>query len=116
MTLMLQALPARQELAGNRRKCGESPDAVVYYVRIGERIKIGWSSDLARRMQDLMPEEILAVEPGGPAVEQQRKRQFLHLRIIGERFHPGPDLLAHIAEVTRQHGPAAGSCRVERPS
>lgn len=37
---------------------------VVYYVRIGDKIKIGTTTSFKYRMVSLMPDEILATEPG----------------------------------------------------
>lgn len=72
--------------------------AVVYYVRIGDLIKIGTTVDLRTRMGAYPPgARLLAVEPGGEAVEQSRHRQFGHLHAARrEWFKPGADLLEHI--------------------
>jgi hypothetical protein len=77
---------------------------VVYYIRTGDRIKIGTTADLRKRMAALMPDEVLAAEPGAREVERERLRQFRHLRIAGERFAPGDDLTAHISAVRKEHG------------
>lgn len=71
----------------------------VYYVRMRDLIKIGYSTQLERRFRNLMVDEVLAIEPGGRELEQMRLRQFAHLRYRGERFHPGGDLIDHIAMI-----------------
>jgi hypothetical protein len=75
----------------------------IYYVRVGDRIKIGMTSQLTKRLAAYPPgSELLATEPGGEDVETERLRQFRHL--LADRkewFHPGEDLLAHIASLTR---------------
>lgn len=76
----------------------------VYYIRIGDVIKIGTTGDFRGRMASLVPDEVLAVEPGDMTVERERQRQFVHLRVKGERFRPEPDLLAHIQQVRELHG------------
>lgn len=87
--------------------CQEMPTGpVVYYFRRGRLIKIGTTVALKRRMTELMPDEVLAIEPGGEDVERSRHRQFRSLvtRPRGEYFFPGPDLLGHISQVRADHG------------
>lgn len=72
----------------------------VYYVRLSDRVKIGTSVDPVARIRAMaLPRaSLIAVEPGGIAMEQVRHQQFDHLRITGsEWFHAAPDLLDHIA-------------------
>lgn len=73
-------------------------DPVVYYLRFGDRIKIGTTTDLRSRLASLPHDEVLAVERGDRSIESQRHAQFAHLRITrrGEWFRADPDLLAHI--------------------
>ena len=80
---------------------------VVYYVRVGELIKIGTTTQaLHSRLSGLPPgKQILAIEPGGHGLERTRHLQFRHLRAqIGEWFRPDPGLWQHIAELRDQHG------------
>lgn len=76
---------------------------VVYYVRIGEHIKIGTTADLARRMGELyvQPDALLATEPGGQRVEAQRHAEFADERFNRELFEPSDRLLAHIEGLQR---------------
>lgn len=100
-------LASRQAWEGDylaaRRKLYQT-QSVVYYVRIGDTIKIGVTTNMKARMPQVMPDEILATEPGGPDLERRRHIEFSHLKVRGERFTSGADLLAHVAEVRRQHG------------
>lgn len=65
--------------------------SVIYYARLGNRVKIGTTTDLKLRMQQIRPEELLATEPGGRAVERERHGQFNALRTSGEWFmYSGP--------------------------
>lgn len=80
----------------------ESVDAVgevVYYMRIGNRVKIGTSTNLRRRLASLNPEELMAVERGGRTVEACRHRQFAGLRTNGEWFRLEGELAQHIKEI-----------------
>ena len=75
--------------------------SLVYYFRRGELIKIGTTVDPKARFASLVPDEILAIEPGGRPEEVKRHQQFAHLREgRSEYFRPGDDLLAH-AEALR---------------
>jgi hypothetical protein len=49
------------------------------------------------------PLEILAVEPGGRQVEQERHRTFAALRLRGEWFEPSEPLLTHIEGLAKIH-------------
>ncbi|WP_157253189.1 hypothetical protein [Nonomuraea typhae] len=102
-----EGLASRQAWEGDylaaRRKLYET-QSVVYYVRIGDAIKIGVTTNMKARMPQVMPDEVLATEPGDINLERQRQAQFAHLKLRGERFLPGDDLIRHIAEIKRQHG------------
>lgn len=79
-------------------------DSIVYYVRRGELIKIGTTADPITRFDRLMPDEILAFEPGDVEQETLRHRQFDHLRGHGEHFRSAPELLEHIRQIRHLHG------------
>lgn len=81
-------------------------DSIVYYVRRGALIKIGTTRHPQDRFTDLMPSEILAIEPGGYDTEAARHRQFAHLHTgYGkEHFRDAPELLGHIREVRAAYG------------
>lgn len=79
----------------------EIEGAVVYYMRVGNRVKIGWTTNLQKRVNSLMPEEVLAVEQGGSTVEMKRHEQFDHLRTAREWFRYEDPLVTHIASLPR---------------
>lgn len=88
-----------------RRLAGE---LVVYYVRLGDYVKIGYTKSLRERMRNLrvaMPEGLLAIEPGGPDVERQRHQEFATERVHARRedFRPSDRLMAHIAALAEEH-------------
>jgi hypothetical protein len=60
-------------------------------------VKIGWSQDITQRLSALWqqhgPLEILAIIPGGPAAEKAIHEWYAALRIEGEWFEPGEDLM-----------------------
>lgn len=69
---------------------------VVYYMRLGNRTKIGTSRNLRLRLATINPEDCMAYEPGDRKVEHKRHQQFSHLRVSGEWFQIGPDLVRHV--------------------
>lgn len=83
-------------------------ESVVYYVRIADHVKIGYSKNLINRLHALRVEvsDVLAIEPGGRSIEQQRHEQFGHLRIKAkwENFTPGDDLDTHIKALRDEFG------------
>ncbi|NWF25256.1 hypothetical protein HW130_03085 [Streptomyces sp. PKU-EA00015] len=80
--------------------------SIVYYVRRGDLVKIGTTSNPVARFISLMPDEIMAHEPGGHDLEMTRHRQFAADRVAkkGEYFRQSQRLLAHIAAVRELHG------------
>lgn len=90
-------------------KVGEIPDGdairprvdVVYYLRFGDRIKIGTSSNPRNRLAAIVHDELLAFEPGGRVLEQRRHAQFARHRLDqSEWFGAHEDLLRHIRTIT----------------
>lgn len=69
---------------------------VVYYMRFGDRVKIGYSANLARRLTAIPNDELLATEAGTRTVEAARHRQFRELRLTGEWFQHAEPLVSHI--------------------
>lgn len=84
------------------------PHPVVYYVRLGDHIKIGTTSNLTARLNSLYvdhdPDLLLAVEPGGRDLESQRHSEFAAERVYANRelFNPSPRLLSHITAIRRR--------------
>jgi hypothetical protein len=81
-------------------------EGFVYYVRSGGFIKIGWTSDLTKRMKGYPPDSLLlAVEPGTRQLETRRHRQFSHHRSHGREWYTmAPTLTHHIESVKAEHG------------
>lgn len=69
---------------------------VVYYMRLGNRAKIGTSRNLKLRLAAINPEDCMGYEPGTRKLETLRHSQFSHLRVSGEWFMIGPDLVRHV--------------------
>jgi hypothetical protein len=73
-----------------------SKSSVVYYMRICNRVKIGYTTNLVSRLSSINPEELLVVEPGDRAKEAMRHQEFGHLRVDGEWFRLKGSLLVHV--------------------
>jgi hypothetical protein len=80
-------------------------ESIVYYIRRGDLIKIGTTTNPKRRFESLVPDEILAWEPGGTIEEALRHRKFRRLKQgLGEYFRIEPDLLGHCKRLRKLHG------------
>lgn len=90
----------------------------VYFVRAGDKIKIGFSTDAKTRINSLQtsnPErlELLGVIDGPESHERSLHHRFRHLHVLGEWFRAEADLLDYIRVATGQPEPARP--RVSRP-
>jgi hypothetical protein len=73
---------------------------VVYYLRYGERLKIGTSSNPRQRLAAIWHDELLAFERGDRRLEQRRHEQFALERFDRtEWFRLSSRLLAHVDTV-----------------
>ncbi len=77
----------------------------VYFASSANRIKIGWSGQVATRLAQLQtgnpdPVRLLATMPGGRALERRLHERFADARLAGEWFAATPELMAYI-ELTR---------------
>ena len=89
-------------------KVGDLPDRdtvsarvdVVYYLRLGDRIKIGTSGNPRGRFASLPHDEVLAFERGNRELEQRRHAQFSSHRLANTEWFAGHDaLLRHIEQL-----------------
>lgn len=105
---MAEGPPPEFYVREDRRKKAQSALSQVYYVKIHDHVKIGYTINLKARCQGLRvdTDAVLATEPGGRALESERHRQFAAER-LGRRedFEPSRRLLAHIQDVLRENGP-----------
>lgn len=85
---------------------GDAPGGVVYYARRGQYVKIGTTMKLRPRMRDILPDELMAVEPGSYTLERQLHQRFADLRVTPslEYFHLRGEVAAHISDVRQRCG------------
>ncbi len=73
---------------------------VVYYIRFGDRIKIGTTANPRQRLARLWHDEVLAFERGDRLVEHRRHEQFAAWRLDrSEWFTPSSELEAHVRDL-----------------
>lgn len=71
--------------------------SLVYYLRFGDRVKIGYTTNLPERLKAIPHDEVLATEPGTIQDERARHIAFADLRVTGEWFRFEEPLVSHIA-------------------
>jgi len=80
----------------------------VYFAqrKHGGLIKIGWSQTVKNRLYELHAKLIGAI-PGNRATEHEIHERFAYLRVHGEWFEAGEDLLTYIRSEAQKHIPDA---------
>ena len=94
----------RQEANEDRRAEGRKQPGTIYYVRVDEKIKVGWTGGhLWGRLKAYPPHmKLLADHPGTRGDERDLHRSFAPSRASGrEWYYATPELLAHIDGVIR---------------
>lgn len=88
--------------------------SIIYFVRREGLIKIGTTTQLAKRVKAISrgscmpngmtigPVEVLATMPGDRNIEEHLHRRFAEVRFQGEWFHETPELLALVARLQRR--------------
>lgn len=91
-------------------RVGDVPDSdlppprvdVVYYLRNGDRVKIGTTSNPKQRFTAIWHEEVVAFERGDRRLERARHDQFAADRFTGsEWFRLSPALRKHLHSVAK---------------
>jgi hypothetical protein len=95
----VEAVHARVAAESAATQERRAPCEWVYFLRFGDRIKIGYTADLRERLRSVPHDEVLHVEPGGRRDERRVHAAFVHLRIRGEWYEAAPDLLAFIGDL-----------------
>lgn len=78
----------------------------VYYLRFGDRYKIGVSTCVLRRLANLPHDGLVALEPGSQELESLRHKQFAASRVPRNRewFFPSPELDSHMNMLVAHYG------------
>jgi hypothetical protein len=80
-----------------------SDGEVVYFIRAGDAVKIGRTTNLPGRLKALatasaVPLELLAAVPGGRELETQLHKRWRHLHLRGEWFRADEALVRSARE------------------
>jgi len=82
---------------------------LVYYMRRGELVKIGTTTNIGSRFTSVSPDGIMAIEPGSYDVEAARHLQFRPLWRRGEWYELKPELAEHVVQVREDFAQLVGS-------
>lgn len=87
----------------------------IYYLKVNDLVKIGFTTDIIQRMRDYPPDTpLLAVHPGTPELEREMHRIFKGSLARGrEWFTPDDYVLEHCAKVVAEYGDPK---KFERPA
>lgn len=94
-------------LAHERQVAAESLQAATADLRVGNRVKIGFSTKVTDRLRVINPEELLAFEPGSFELEKARHAEFAGLRVNGEWFKYEGSLVGHVQKLQTTMSAAA---------
>jgi len=98
-------LKREREIQAQREAHGNQP-GWIYYIRVGELVKVGYSTDVPKRMRQYPPDSVLlAVHPGTPGLEVQLHRDFTASRARGREWYwPDTQINEHVTKVLDQFG------------
>jgi hypothetical protein len=97
--MVADLVPKTVEPAARARPMYSSTSGLVYFLRFGDLIKIGFTTNLRQRLSSIPHDEVLATVPGTMRDEKHFHQRFAHLRHAREWFRPGDDLLAYIESI-----------------
>jgi T5orf172 domain len=101
--------PARALLPDTRPTPRRDPETGwVYFIRKGDRVKIGWTDYPDGRFKQLQPDEVLAVVHGNRATERMAHAAFATLRIEGEWFRAEPSLVDYARHIGASYARSTG--------
>ena len=88
----------------------------VYFLLWNGQIKIGYTTNIERRLREYPPgSTLLALHPGTPRVEQSYHQRFGKHRIGGREWYITTDDITRFCdEVTEEYGPPPASLKVGR--
>lgn len=89
-----------------QRRIRQQTPGWVYYIKVGDLIKIGFTTNLRSRLDSYPPDiTVLAVHPGTPEVETRMHRKFrMSLERGREWFRPSLDINQHTKKARDDYG------------
>lgn len=88
------------------RRVDQPDDGELYFVRINDLVKVGWTATLERRLKEYgAGAELLCHRPGTREDETLLHRKLTAVRAKGrEWYHDGPVIQRHVTEVLEEFG------------
>jgi Meiotically Up-regulated Gene 113 (MUG113) protein len=71
----------------------------VYFIRFGDRVKVGYTTKPDQRMRDLPHEQVIGILPGTRADEAAWHHLLADFHVVGEWFRADPQVLAMLGKV-----------------
>lgn len=93
------AIETKARIRGPQPLRSETVRGVVYFVELGDRIKIGFTTNLTSRLKTVPAERVLATMPGTMRDEQAMHARFESARVYREWFTKSPELLDFIETI-----------------
>lgn len=102
----IERVAKEQEMEARAAESRRHHPGWIYYILVGDRIKIGYSTDPKRRFRSYPPDSLLlAMHPGTKQLESEMHAKFAGSRAAGrEWFLDTPELRDHIKDVLGQFG------------
>lgn len=96
----------QQQIERKQRAARRITPGWIYYLLVGEHIKIGYTKDVKRRLKSYPPgSRLLALHPGTKQLEHDTHTIFVGSRAAGrEWFLDTPELRDHIKQVIAEFG------------
>jgi len=97
-------------------KGGKPIDGWIYYIRLDEKIKIGWTANLQQRIKSYPPHAVVLIEhPGTRYDERDLHRTFKPSRAAGREWYRPHSGVAHAHQASRISRDAATIRRASGP-
>lgn len=107
---------AEQRRRDQIRESRKNQPGWIYFLRWQDQIKIGYTTNIERRLSEYAPgAELVALHPGTPQTERGYHQRFGKHRIGGrEWYRPAQDILDHCERVIAEYGPPPNGLKVGR--
>ena len=113
--LFVDPIAARMWITARGLRIDSHRSSVVYFVRRADgAVKIGWTSDLERRLRELRKESrttitLLAAIPGDKPDELRLQKRFVEYAIGDEWFTESPKIIAFVTSIRQVSTPTPTS-------
>lgn len=74
----------------------------LYFVRFGDRVKIGYTTNPDQRLRDIPHERVIGIVPGTRADEKAWHALLANFHVVGEWFAADPEVVRKLEQVVRR--------------